>query len=201
MASKTEIANWALTKVGERRVADIETTDNIAAIAINDIYDRTRDALLTSYPWNFAIKRASIAKNANSPEWEYTNAYTLPSDFLSLLKIKNDPDYRIENFEDALCILSDEGSPLKIRYISKITAEGLQDPLFDAALAAELAVQICERLTQSNTKKQILIAERDAVVASAFASDAIQDPPQELRPDEWLTAREEGLDDEIDYNP
>lgn len=195
--SKTQIANRALYKVGEARVSNVDTDDSIAAEVISDVWDSVRDSLVAQYPWNFAIARASIAVDATAPAWGYNKRYTLPSDFLSLLEIKNTPDYKIESGY----ILTDEGSPLKIRYIKKVTTVGDFDTLFAEALACELAVQISERLTQSNTKKQILAAERDQVIKMAFASDAIQDPPQDLEDDSWLLARENNIsDDDIDYS-
>ena len=72
--------------------------------------------------------------------------------------------------------------------------------MFTEAFAAELAVESSERLSQSNTKKQILIAERDEIIKRAFANDAIADPPQSLPDDEWLLSREFTYDDDINYN-
>jgi len=194
--SKTAIANRALSKLGEPRVSNIETTNSNAAETIREMWDSVRDAMLQSYPWNFAIARKSIAADATAPDWEYNNRYRVPTGYLALLEVKNDPDYVLEGS----FILTDEGTPLKIRYIQRIEDTAQFDTMFDEALAAELAVQACESITQSNTKKQILMSERDAAIKAAFASDAIQEPPQTLRPDTWLTSREEGYDDEIDYS-
>lgn len=195
-SSKTAIANRALSKLGERRVSNIDTTDNASAEIIRDMWDGVRDALLQSYPWNFAIKRTSLAIAGTSPDWEYSNEYTLPVDFLSLLEVKNDPDYRIEGG----FIRTDEGTPLPIRYVARIETTGNWDPMFDEAFAAALAAEACEAITQSNTKKQILLQEKVQAIKDAFANDAIQEPPLDLRPDTWLTAREEGYDDDIDYS-
>ena len=195
--SKTQIANRALFKVGDRRVSNIDTDDSEGAEIIHEIWDSVRDSLQAQYPWNFCIDRSSITVASGTPEYDFSKRYKLPTDFLALLSIRNNPDYRIEGEY----IVTDEGSPLKIRFIKRITEIGKFDPLFSEALACELAVESCEKLTQSNTKKQILIAERDRVMKLAFASDAIQDPPQELEDDEWLLARESSLHyNDIDYN-
>lgn len=196
MASKTEIANRALAKVGDSRVSNIETDGSEKAEIIREMWDNVRDSLLQSYPWNFAIKRVQLAVDGSSPSWGWNNRYTLPTDFLALLEIKDDPDYVIENGY----ILTDASAPLYIKYVYRVESAGSFDPMFAEALSATLAVQICEALTQSNTKKQILIQEREAVIAQAYAADAIQDPPQRLQPDVWLTSREDGVSDDIDYN-
>ena len=97
MASKNEIAVRALSKLGQPRVSNIETDSTTNAIVLRDMYDVVRDALVASYPWNFAIKRAQLAKDSISPAWGYNNSFTLPVDFLALLEIKSNPDYRIES--------------------------------------------------------------------------------------------------------
>lgn len=195
MSSKTGIANRCLAKIGETRVSNIDTDSTKKALIIKDMWDSVRDSLLELYPWNFAITRTQLALDGTSPSWGYSNRYLLPTDFLSLLSIQNEPDYIIEGGY----ILTDSGAPLYIRYIRRVTSTGDFTATFDEAFAATLAVECVEAITQSNTKKQILMAERDVIISAAYASDAIQDLPQELRTDSWITAREH-LVDEIDYN-
>ena len=197
MTSKTQIANRALSKLGEPRISNIDTVDTKAANTIRYMYDEVRDALLTAYPWNFAMTRVQIAKDATAPAWGYNNRYQVPSDFLALYKIKNNQHYRIEKGY----ILTDEGAPLKILYIARIINSGEFDPLFVEAFASRLAYEACEEITQSNTKKQILAAETEQRIKEAYASDSIQDPPQRLQDDTWLIARESSMDeDPIDYD-
>jgi hypothetical protein len=197
MASKTAIANRALSKLGETRVSNIETDNTKPAKTIRFMYDIVRDAMLTAYPWNFAIKRAQIAADASAPAWGYNKQYTLPVDFLSLLEIRGNPEYRIEGGK----ILTNEGAPIYIRYISRISDAALFDPLFVEAFATRMAYEACEEITQSNTKKQILMSDLEMTVKSAYANNAIQGQPQTLEADTWLLAREAtGYYDEIDYN-
>lgn len=196
MASKTQIANKMLFKVGEARVSNVETDSSSRATIINENFDLWRDELLSKYPWSFAIKRVQLAKDSDTPSWGYSNQYTLPSDYLHLLEIENDPRYKIEGGK----ILTDEGAPLKIRYVYRVTTTGNFHPLFSEALAAHGAVEISERITQSNTKKQILYQELQAIIKQAFAMDAIQNPPLERADDQWLISRESSVYyDEVDY--
>lgn len=197
MSSKTEIANRALSKLGQPRVSNIDTVNIKSAQIIRNMWDMVRDEMLQAYPWNFAIARASLAKDASAPEWGYNNRYTLPSDFLSLLEIYNFPQYSIESGY----ILTNDGGPLKIRYIKRVENTGNFDPLFSAALASKIAFEACEELTQSNTKKEALFTEFEFNIKRAYANDAIQEYPQDLRPDTWLTAREASIaGDDIDYS-
>lgn len=197
MASKTKIANRALSKLGEKRVSNIDTDDVKSAKVIREMWDLERDALLAAYPWNFAIKYTQLAVDTATPSWRWDNQYTLPADFLTLVEIKDNPDYELAGNK----ILTNEDAPLYIRYVSRITNTGEFDALFTQALAAHLAVEACEELAQSNTKKQILIAERREIISTAYASDAIQNPHVERAESVWLEDREASyVDDEINYN-
>ena len=184
MASKTDIVNRALSKLGQSRVSSIDTNTEAARV-MNDMWDNVRDALLQSYPWNFSIKRVLLAKDSTAPAWGYVNRFTLPSDFLALMDIRNDPEYTIENGY----ILSDEGAPLYVRYVSKVEDTGLYPPLFTEALAASLAYEACEKITQSNTKKEILFSDLNFAINRAYVSDAIDNPSLVLPEDTWLTDR------------
>lgn len=196
-SSKTDIANRALSKIGDSRVSNINTDGTEKALIIREMYDQVRDNMLRSYPWNFAIKRSQLAKDGTAPAWGYSNRFQLPSDFLALLEIKNQPDYKLESDY----ILTDEGAPLYIKYVRKVTSEGLFDPSFVEAFSSMLAIEICEPLTQSNTKKELLLKQHEEIIRNAYAIDAIADPPQRLPDDEWLLSRESSIYyDDIDYN-
>lgn len=201
MASKTQIATRALAKLGQPRVSNIDTDDSKSARVIRDMYDSVLAALLSEYPWSFALRRKRLAKNAVAPDWGFANSYTLPSDFLSLLEVRNNPIYKIESDSDGdLAILTNDGSPIYILYISLVTDTGSFGPLFAEAFAARLAMEACEQILESNTKKQILIQEYREIMGNAFVSDAIQDQPQELELDEWSMARTSSLYNSINYN-
>ena len=195
MASKTEIANRALAKLGQPRVANIETDNSKAPKALNEMYDQVRDALLAEYPWNFALTRAQLAKDATSPAWDWANAYTVPSDFLSLVEVKNNPAYSLERGK----ILTNQGAPIYILYVARIDDAGEFDALFVEAFASRLALEGVELIVESNTKKQLLMREYQDALKVAFMSDAIQNQPVIRAESEWLLARN-SYSDEIDYS-
>lgn len=203
MASKTEIGNRALSKLGEGRVSNIDTDNIKAAKVIRFMWDIIRDALLAEYPWSFALTRTQLPSDADAPAWGYNNKYTLPPDYLALVEIKGNPDYRLESdaASGGIRILTNESAPLYILYIRRVTNTGEFDPLFVEAFATRLAFEGCEEITQSNTKKQLLAEEYQTSIKRAYANNAIQSPPQQLQTDQWVLARENSVYyDEIDYN-
>jgi hypothetical protein len=189
MSSEVEICNRALQKIGARRITSL-AEDSVNARACNVAYAVARDAELRKHPWNFAIKRASLAADATAPDWGRTNSFTLPSDFIRLLAPYpednlNDLDHQIENGK----IVTDEDAPLYIRYIFRVTDPNEMDILFREALSCAIAAEICEEITQSNSKVERLIAMYDRAIRDAKKVNAIERVSGKPPEDEWITVR------------
>lgn len=190
MTSVVAICNRALQRVGAQRITDM--TDNSAsARECNVAYEPLRDALLRRHAWSFAIGRAQLAAITSSPAFEFTYQYPLPTDFLRLLPPMNDSsvggqfDWQIEGG----MILTDDSGPLNIRYVRQVTDPNQMDPLFREVLACDVAVAVCERLTQSNQKIQIIKDERKELLAEARRINAFEANSAETPEDTWITAR------------
>jgi len=197
MASQVEIANRALTKIGEARITSL--ADNEAARTINSMWDVVRDAELRAHNWNFSITRASLAALVTVPAFRYLYEFQLPSLCLKIIQVgeyypgpsmsdyRNAPEapYQIEGRK----ILTDYPAPLYIRYVKSITDTGSWDALFVEAFASRLAAESCERITQSNTKKQSAQADYKLAISEAVKADAIENPPDSLPDDTWLLSR------------
>jgi hypothetical protein len=85
--------------------------------------------------------------------------------------------------------VTDFGAPLSIRYVADITDEGVFDALFVTALAARIAFEVCEQITQSNQKKQIAASDYKEAIRDAAAVGAIEKPPAPIADDSWMVAR------------
>ena len=186
MSSVVDICNRALQKLGADRITSL-TENSVNARECNAAYEILRDAELRAHPWNFAVKRASLAADPTTPD-VYSYQYQLPSDFLRLLSHEeqtNSTDYKIEG----RYILTNEGAPYKIRYIGIVTDPNQFDALFSEALSARIAAELCEKITQSNTKiQQAKIDYRDAL-REARKINAFEQVSQEPPEDTWISAR------------
>lgn len=202
MASSVEIANRALTKLGEARILSL-SDDTKAARTINSMFDIVRDAELRRNNWNFAVKRDALAASSTDPAWGFDNAFPLPADFLRLLDIDgawravglvdysayDNGIFRIENVGGSKCIVTDLAAPLSIRYTAKVTDPALMDSAFVEAFACRLAMEACETLTQSNAKRQLAMQEYIDSINSAIAANAVENPPSALADDSWIMSR------------
>ena len=192
MASQTDICNQALTKIGADRILAI-TDDTKAASTLNAIWAIKRDAELAAQPWTFAIRRASLPASTTTPSFGWSYAYPLPSDYLAMVEVGEDyafytgdpqPLFALEGGE----VLTDQGSPLNIRYVSRVTNTGLYPALFAEALACRLAAELCESMTQSVPKLEAAWAEHKKAIREARRVNAIEQPPRKIPPGSWERA-------------
>lgn len=190
MAAAVDIANRAMQKLGAATLTAL-TDDSRNARACNRAYTTLRDAELEAHSWGFAIKRAALAEDAVAPTWGRGHAYTLPSDFLRLLPPypeddTNTRDWLIENGK----IYTDDTSPLYIRYVARIESVNEMTPMFREVLAARIALELCEEITQSNQKKAALAEEYERAIRHARRVNAIQRVPAAAVEDPWISARD-----------
>lgn len=187
--SITDICNRALQKLGANRISSLSDGSR-SARACTIAYDPRRRALLRDYVWSFAIKRATIAEDNPAPDWGKGHSYTLPSDYLRLIDDYPERQSNTNDFEiEGLQIFTNTVSPLYIRYIADIQDTTLFDALFMEALAANLAAELAEELTQSNSKKQYCAQDFSASIAEAKRIGAIEKIPIVPVEDTWLTVR------------
>ena len=191
--SKVQIANAALQKLGAKRIESL-TQDSANARSMNAAFEGVRDSMFRRYDWSFAIRRASIAADAAQTEWGSWNRYSLPADFIRLIRDDESGtnlDWRIESGAEGegAFIVTADSSPLEIRYVAKVEDPNQFDVLFVEALEHKLAAETCEEITGSTSKQQRLDAAYDQAIAEAKRVGAIEKPAQDFPEDDWLAAR------------
>lgn len=146
MASSVRICNLALGRLGAARITSL--TDNTAEAKLcNLFYEEIVEEVLVEGAWATAIRRADLNATSNTPEWEYSYEFQLPTNpkCLKVLTINDlaagEREYVIEG--DKLLI---NDSDVEITYIAKLTdSEGFGPSLKRCIvnrLAAELAFPI-----------------------------------------------------------
>lgn len=203
MASQVDVCNQALIKAGAARISSLADGTKQAEI-LSSIWDIKRDAELAAHPWTFAIKRVQLPASVTAPigtDWGY--AYPLPSDYLSMVQVGeswvfydnasgDDPDSGGPLFGiEGNAVLTNEASPLFVRYVYRVTNTGLYTALFNEALACRLAAELCEALTQNLSKREAAWAEYKQAIRTAKRVNAIEVPPQRNPPTSWVRALEQ----------
>lgn len=159
MASKVQICNLALARLGASRITSLSDNTNEAKLC-NLMYDDLAEEVMSEGAWSSTIKRASLAKTTNTPAFGFTDEFQLPTDpfCLRVLAINDltpgDYDYRIEGDKLLANI-----STMKIKYIGRLTDTQSYDPMLKRAivsrLAAELAYPITGNLQTANAMQEI----------------------------------------------
>lgn len=189
MASKIEIWNRSLQKLGAKRVQDVND-DSPNARSLRVAYEPVKLRLLRSHRWNFSIKRINLPADATAPIFGRANAFQLPSDWVKMAN-----DYPEQNFNDkdwvveGTKIYTNEQAPLPIRYVSNVDDPNQMDASFRELLSTELAYELCEEITQSNTKKSDLRMDKKEIISEARKANAFDKVAQEFPEDTFITVR------------
>jgi len=179
-----KICNAALIMLGETPIAAL-TDGNKAARTLSAIYEDKRDYLLRKYEWKFATKRATLAPDVDTPEFEFDKQFTLPSDYLKFMNIYPDyVSYRIEGNK----ILCGE-SVLYIRYTKRVTDTTAMDSTFREAYSALLARETAIPLTDSLRKQKKMDELFEDKIADARFAGSIEDDLEAIQADDWLNSR------------
>lgn len=185
MPSVVDVCNKALDKLGHGPITNLGDGTKAANLCDRN-WPLVRDEVLRDHPWNFAVTRANLAPVATAPAWGFTNAFNLPSDCLRLLEVKDQrsEDYQVESRQ----ILSD-ADVLYIRYIRQVTDPNRMDATVVDLMAARLALELCESLTQSNTKLQLMWRQYEESLVRAKRVDGRENPPTLMEEDDWIAVR------------
>lgn len=174
-----QIVNTALLQLGSSTITSFEDGTNEALVMLAH-YDRARQGMLRDNPWNFSMKRALLAEvtDANLPPSsasDFAHVFELPSDFISLRKVMNDVDYRMEGNR----ILSKEET-CEILYVYNVEDVALFDPKFEEALIAYLTAEMGYSFTRDIDVRAQNYAIYQEKIAQAKFSNAIEDIEEQI---------------------
>jgi hypothetical protein len=194
LGSVTDVCNVALSRIGQRtQITDYLSDTTTAGDLCRVHYPLVRTSALRSHTWNFAIRRAELAQLSEAPINEYTYQYTLPADFLKMVRTSweatgwssfddsarwawgdaNVP-YRIEGSSAASGrrVLLTSESAVKIEYVADVTDVTTWDALFTDAVCFMLAAELSFPLTQSRQLAQETRQVAQQTLAEARTMDA-----------------------------
>lgn len=200
MASKVDIANFALNIIGASTISSL--TENVkAAIVINQRFDSIRDAVFRSHPWNCLINRASLSQDSSTPAFGYEKQYILPTDPLCLkvLEFSNGTlTYPYDNMAntdgspvfviEGRKLLTNEGT-VKIKYVGQVTDTTLYDSTLVETLAAAIASEVAYALSGSSTLMNTTYQLYQEKLRAARFDDATEGQPQRIEASDFLEVR------------
>ena len=200
MASKVDIANFALNSIGASTISSLSENTK-AAIVINQRFDSVRDSVFRSHPWNSLITRATLSQDSSAPNFGYTYQYVLPTDpyCLRVLEFSNGTlTYPMDNMTstdgspvfviEGRKLLTNEGT-VKIMYVGQVTDTTQYDSSLIDTLAARLAHEVCYAITGSTSLTNTTYSLYQEKLKEARFVDATEGAPQRIEASDFIESR------------
>ena len=198
-ASQTDIINSALIRLGVEQITSV-TDQSKRARVMQSLYDICRRRVLEDHPWNFAIKRVTLAKTTDMPNWGYQFSYKLPADFLRMVEERSDrglmsnyyfpttgsePIYQIEG--DIVVTNKEE---MKVLYVFDLVDTSKFSASFVKAFYLDLATEASYSLIQNIQITSDIRGEREKVLADARSIGSGQDHSDDnVDPNDFVAIR------------
>lgn len=187
MASKVEICNQALLKLGQPAIMSIGDDSPRARQCFQE-FDAALGATLRSYPWPFAIVRKRLARRVEIPAFGFKFYYEIPEDVARVVDLYTEGyRYQIEGK-----FIATDSEAVSMRYVSKkVPVEQLDEQVVDV-VALLLASKLAVIITENMQLKEAIFAEHNMALALARNTWAVEDYPQTVIEGNWLDAHDAG---------
>jgi hypothetical protein len=174
------IANLALSHLGDdATIVNLDPPEGSAqAEQAALFYPIARDALLEMYPWNFALRRTTLALLDEDPNTQWRYAYALPSNALAVFAVQGAEDaddfvgttygpvaalngvndFEIEGLSDNTRVLYTNVVDARIRYTVAVTIPSFFPPLFTLSLSYFLASFLAGPVLKGETGRTVASA-------------------------------------------
>lgn len=199
MATQLKLYNEALRLCGERKLASL-TEDREPRRLLDGVWDAGAiKYCLEEGQWNFALRTAKLEYSPSiEPSFGLRYAFEKPSDFVHLSSFCYD-----EYFNSPITQFAEEGGfwfaevdEVYVKYVSEDAAYGTDLSLwpenFTRYVAAYMASEIVDRLTQSDSQYEKVMKAYEKRLVKARSRDAMQGPTQFLPTGSWVRARGHG---------
>ena len=184
MASKIDICNRALLKIGQPAIMSVDDNSPTAQLCRQE-FDAALEATLRSYPWPFAMKRVELARRVDRPAFGPAFYYSLPGDLLRVVEVFcGGLRYQVEG-----TAIATDAESVAIRYVSKDIPVDIIDAQTVDVIAITLAARLAITVTENPQLRDMLYAEAQQLLAQARNTWAVEDYPQEPIEGVWLPSR------------
>lgn len=201
MASKTEIANMAISHLGiGKEIANIETEQSEEASACRRFYDVCYQSMLVEHDWNFATEFYTLELIETQPSEEWHYSYRFPSNCLKVRRVLSGARVEVDGLRVPFKILKDnvgkviytDADNAQIEFTRDVSDPTFYSAQFQLALSFRLASYIAPRVTGGDPFKikQEMLGQYVAEVSKALAQD-LNDQVIDKKPDsEFIRYRE-----------
>lgn len=154
--SEVGIASAANIHLGRDPIADWGDLESTDARIYQERYPAVRDALLRSYPWNFAMEFASLAgSELSTSQFGFTHKCALPAGgdlpwCLRLWRVQEGVTYAVRG----RFLFTTAKPPVNISYVGRVENPEMFDALFLELVALDLAMAVINRIPTNEVRKR-----------------------------------------------
>jgi len=173
--SAVEICSNALLLLGDSPISSFDDGSDRATLASN-LWANARKSLLRAHPWNCAKARVNLAPEGDTPDFDWSYQFVMPSDLLRVLfvgQLDEPDDYVIEGRR----ILADE-NPLYITYVYDNTDVASWDAMLVQVAEVYMAARMAYAITKSAAMRDSMYQEYASLLKMAKAVDGQEEPPE-----------------------
>lgn len=150
MASKTDIANLALQRVGAKRIMDIDSETEKGARVVRNVFEDAVKEVSALSQWNALTTRVSLGLLTSTPAFTWDYEYQLPSDYIRMVEFNRedvwDETRELYDIEDGKLLT--DADTANIRYVRYVEDSTKYPPLFVQALSVNIAAKIAIPMRQ-----------------------------------------------------
>ncbi len=194
--TKLLVYNNALLMLGERPIASL-TEARESRRVLDAIWDHNSyDTWLEKSDWNFAMRSASIAKDAAFvSSWGPDNAFQNPTDMARLSGIYTDEAMKVplrDYLDEGLYWFADSVDTIYVQYVSNDASYGgdlcLWPQSFAEYVAAFLALKAAPTL-KNDVDAESLKRQMKSYLNDAKSKDGLRSPSKPLPQGSWTRSR------------
>ena len=184
--TRTDIANQALARISQQRIADIDDAEVQVAVKAKEFYEPAAREALRSHPWNCCMKFAELEEdpdtlpddqNYSGPTFAYRHFYHLPEDFVRAIAINEDDYYapqRDSHWEIIGEFLATDDEVCKLRYVYFPDSPDAFDPMLTQVVVTRMASRLANSIADDLSLATILYAEYRELLQRAKRVDVIE---------------------------
>lgn len=188
MATKIGICNSALLMANADVISSFSDETREARLCAQ-LYDTTRDSLLMASKWSFSLFQQALTKTTNTPLFDFSNEFKLPTGFLRAVKIDSSgQEYRI--LKDKLLTDAD---PVELLF-QKHPGEEFLSPQFVRTLEFKFASVLALALMQDEQMASLFDTQYRRALIEARGVDSQNSPNPAIRDSELALTAVRGND-------
>lgn len=184
MATSVDICNEALVAFGQEPIMTLDESSK-SARRCKQLYDSTRQYLLSLHPWSFALQSINLAptEDYHSTQWQY--AFRRPSDCLKIVRMSvPNSQYTIE--DKYICCNDDS---LTLLYVKDLEDVNQFSRPFYACCVKALAKALIPSLAENYQHQAQVEKEYAEALREARHFDSVEQQKLEYFRDDWILAR------------